>query len=237
MQKKIKLLSSATVATLVMAAALCTSTQTAEANPLTNCWRGLTAKIGGLELSNPFKSKSNSTTKVTTSSGSGLLSRVRGVFGRSSSSKNNPSNGSGQETTYAEVIRAKNPGNPQTEHQKKMKESLYENFGGSSSEHYADLKDLGEGSGVILGGKDKVVYTTLKTTSTQAGDGSKLTVKAQIHHDGEGNSSGNKPVRKKVHFGDNVTTSNHNPSFESNETDQGHTGVKALIDRFNKTQF
>ena len=237
MQKKIKLLSSATVATLVMAAALCTSTQTAEANPLTNCWRGLTAKIGGLELSNPFKSKSSSTTKVTTSSGSGLLNRLKGVFGRNSSSKNTTSNGSGQETTYAEIIRGNNPGNPQTEHQKKMKESLYENFGGSSSGHYADLKDLGEGSGVILGRNDKVTYTKVKTTSTQTSSGSKLSVKAQVHHEGEGNSSGNKPVRKKVHFGDNVTTSNHNPSFESNETDQGHTGVKALINKFNQTQF
>src|SRR5699024_717816 len=119
MQKKIKLLSSATVATLVMAAALFTSTQTAEANPLTNCWRGLTAKIGGLEISNPFKSKSSSTTKVNTSSGSGLLSRVRGMFGGNSSSKNNPSNGSGQETTYAQVIKSKNPGNSQTEQQKR----------------------------------------------------------------------------------------------------------------------
>ena len=237
MQKKIKLLSSATVATLVMAAALCTSTQTAEANPLTNCWRGLTAKIGGLELSNPFKSKSSSTTKVTTSSGSGLLNRLKGVFGRNSSSKNTTSNGSGQETTYAEVIRAKNPGNPQTEHQKKMKESLYENFGGSSSGHYADLKDLGEGSGVILGKNDKVTYTKVKTTSTQTSSGSKLTIQAQVHHEGEGNSSGNKPVRKKVHFGDNVTTSNHNPSFESNETTEGPTGVKALINKFNQTQF
>ena len=237
MQKKIKLLSSATVATLVMAAALCTSTQTAEANPLTNCWRGLTAKIGGLELSNPFKSKSSSTTKVTTSSGSGLLNRLKGVFGRNSSSKNTTSNGSGQETTYAEVIRAKNPGNPQTEHQKKMKESLYENFGGSSSGHYADLKDLGEGSGVILGRNDKVTYTKVKTTSTQTSSGSKLTIQAQVHHEGEGNSSGNKPVRKKVHFGDNVTTSNHNPSFESNETTEGPTGVKALINKFNQTQF
>ena len=237
MQKKIKLLSSATVATLVMAAALCTSTQTAEANPFTNCWRGLTAKIGGLELSNPFKSKSNSTTKVTTSSGSGLLSRVRGVFGRSSSSKNNPSNGSGQETTYAQIIKSQNPGNSQTDQQKKMQQSLYENFGGSSSGHYADLKDLGEGSGVILGGKDKVVYTTLKTTSTQTGDGSKLTVKAQVHHEGEGNSSGNKPVRKKVRFGDNVKTGNYNPNFESNETTEGPTGVKALINKFNQTQF
>ena len=237
MQKKIKLLSSATVATLVMAAALCTSTQTAEANPLTNCWRGITSRIGKLEIKNPFKSISSSTTKVTTSSGSGLLSRMRNMFGGNSSSKNNTSNGSGQETTYAQVIKSQNPGNSQTDQQKKMQQSLYENFGGSSSGHYADLKDLGESSGVILGGKDKVVYTTLKTTSTQAGDGSKLTVKAQVHHDGEGNSSGNKPVRKKVHFGNNVTTGNHNPSFESNETDQGHTGVKALIDRFNKTQF
>ena len=240
MQKKIKLLSSATVATLVMAAALCTSTQTAEANPLTNCWRGLTSKIGGLKLSNPFKSASSSTTKVTTttsSSGSGLLSRVRGVFGRNSSSKNTTSNGSGQETTYAEVIRGKNPGNPQTEQQKSMKESLYENFGGSSSGHYADLKDLGEGSGVILGRNDKVTYTKVKTTSTQTSSGSKLTIQAQVHHEGEGNSSGNKPVRKKVHFGNNVTTGNHNPSFESNETDQGHTGVKALINKFNQTQF
>ena len=239
MQKKIKLLSSATVATLVMAAALCTNTQNAEANPLTNCWRGLTAKIGGLKLSNPFKSASSSTTKVTTtssSSGSGLLSRVRGVFGRSSSSKNNPSNGSGQETTYAEVIKSQSPRNPQTEQQKKMQKSLYENFGGSSSAHYADLKDLGESSGVILGGKDKVVYTTVKTTSTQTGDGSKLTVKAQVHHDGEGNSSGSKPVRKKVHFGDNVTTSNYNPNFESNET-ENPTSVKDLIAKFNQTQF
>ena len=237
MQKKIKLLSSATVATLVMAAALCTSTQTAEANPFTNCWRGLTAKIGGLELSNPFKSKSNSTTKVTTSSGSGLLSRVRGVFGRSSSSKNNPSNGSGQETTYAQIIKSQNPGNSQTDQQKKMQQSLYENFGGSSSGHYADLKDLGEGSGVILGRNDKVTYTKVKTTSTQTSSGSKLTIQAQVHHEGEGNSSGNKPVRKKVHFGDNVTTSNHNPSFESNETTEGPTGVKALINKFNQTQF
>lgn len=237
MQKKIKLLSSATVATLVMAAALCTSTQTAEANPFTNCWRGLTAKIGGLELSNPFKSKSSSTTKVTTSSSSGLLSRMRNMFGGNNSSKNNPSNGSGQETTYAQVIKSRNSGNPQTEQQKKMKQSLYENFGGSSSGHYADLQDLGESSGVILGGKDKVVYTTVKTTSTQTGDGSKLTVKAQVHHDGEGNSSGSKPVRKKVHFGDNVTTSNHNPSFESDETTEGPTSVKDLITRFNQTQF
>ena len=237
MQKKIKLLSSATVATLVMAAALCTNTQTAEANPLTNCWRGLTAKIGGLEISNPFKSKSSSTTKVNTSSGSGLLNRMRNMFGGNSSSKNNPSNGSGQETTYAQVIKSQNPGNSQTEQQKKMKQSLYENFGGSSSGHYADLKDLGESSGVILGGKDKVVYTTVKTTSTQTGDGSKLTVKAQVHHDGEGNSSGSKPVRKKVHFGDNVTTSNYNPNFESNETTEGPTGVKALINKFNQTQF
>lgn len=237
MQKKIKLLSSATVATLVMAAALCTSTQTAEANPLTNCWRGLTAKIGGLELSNPFKSKSSSTTKVTTSSSSGLLSRMRNVFGGNSSSKNNTSNGSGQETTYAQIIRGKNPGNSQTDQQKKMQESLYEDFGGSSSGHYADLKDLGGGSGVIFGGNDKVIYTKVKTTSTQTGDGSKLTVKAQVHHEGEGNSSGNKPVRKKVHFDNNVKTSNNNPSFESNETDQGPTGVKALIDKFNQTQF
>ncbi|OAT89135.1 hypothetical protein [Candidatus Arthromitus sp. SFB-turkey] len=237
MQKKIKLLSSATVATLVMAAALCTSTQTAEANPLTNCWRGLTAKIGGLELSNPFKSKSSSTTKVNTSSGSRLLSRVRGMFGGNSSSKNNPSNGSGQETTYAQVIKSKNPGNSQTEQQKRLQESLYENFGGNSSGHYADLKDLGEGSGVILGGNNKVTYTKVKTTSTQTSSGSKLTIQAQVHHEGEGNSSGNKPVRKKVHFGDNVTTSNYNPSFESNETDQGHTGVKALINKFNQTQF
>ena len=237
MQKKIKLLSSATVATLVMAAALCTSTQTAEANPLTNCWRGLTAKIGGLELSNPFKSKSSSTTKVTTSSGSGLLNRLKGVFGRNSSSKNTTSNGSGQETTYAEIIRGNNPGNSQTEQQKRMQKSLYESFGGSSSGHYAELKDLGEGSGIILGGNDKVTYTKVKTTSTQTSSGSKLSVKAQVHHEGEGNSSGNKPVRKKVHFGDNVTTSNHNPSFESNETDQGHTGVKALINKFNQTQF
>lgn len=238
MQKKIKLLSSATVATLVMAAALCTSTQTAEANPFTNCWRGLTAKIGGLELSNPFKSKSSSTTKVTTtSSGSGLLNRLKGVFGGSSSSKNNTSNDSGQETTYAKIIKSKNPGNPQTEQQKKMQQSLYENFGGSSSGHYADLKDLGEGSGAIFGGNDKVIYTKVKTTSTQTGDGSKLTVKAQVHHDGEGNSSGSKPVRRKVHFGDNVTTSNHNPSFESDETNKGPANVKALIDRFNKTQF
>lgn len=237
MQKKIKLLSSATVATLVMAAALCTSTQTAEANPLTNCWRGLTAKIGGLKLSNPFKSSSSSTTKVTTSSGSGLLSRMKGVLGGNSSSKNNPSNGSGQETTYAEIIKSQNPGNPQTEQQKKMQASLYENFGGNSSGHYADLKGLGEGSGVIFGGNDKVIYAKVKTTSTQTGDGSKVTVKAQVHHDGEGNSSGNKPVRKKVHFDNNVTTGNHNPSFESNETDQGHTGVKALINKFNQTQF
>lgn len=237
MQKKIKLLSSATVATLVMAAALCTSTQTAEANPLTNCWRGLTAKIGGLKLSNPFKSSSSSTTKVTTSSGSGLLGRVRGVFGGNNSSKNSTSNDSNQETTYAQIIKSQNPGNPQTDQQKKMQKSLYENFGGSSSGHYADLKDLGEGSGVILGGNDKVTYTKVKTTSTQTSDGSKLTIQAQVHHEGEGNSSGNKPVRKKVHFGNNVTTSNYNPNFESNETDQGHTGVKALIDRFNKTQF
>ena len=237
MQKKIKLLSSATVATLVMAAALCTSTQTAEANPLTNCWRGLTAKIGGLEISNPFKSKSSSTTKVNTSSGSGLLNRMRNMFGGNSSSKNNPSNGSGQETTYAQIIKSQNPGNSQTDQQKKMQQSLYENFGGSSSGHYADLKDLGEGSGVILGRNDKVTYTKVKTTSTQTSSGSKLTIQAQVHHEGEGNSSGNKPVRKKVHFDNNVTTSNHNPSFESNETDQGHTGVKALIDRFNKTQF
>lgn len=237
MQKKIKLLSSATVATLVMAAALCTSTQTAEANPLTNCWRGLTAKIGGLELSNPFKSKSSSTPKVTTSSGSGLLSRMRNMFGGNSSSKNNPSNGSGQETTYAQVIKSQNPGNSQTEQQKKMKQSLYENFGGSSSGHYADLKDLGEGSGVVFGGNDKVIYTKVKTTSTQTGDGSKLTIQAQVHHEGEGNSSGNKPVRKKVHFDNNVTTGNHNPSFESNETTEGPTGVKALINKFNQTQF
>ena len=237
MQKKIKLLSSATVATLVMAAALCTSTQTAEANPLTNCWRGLTSRIGKLEIKNPFKSISSSTTKVTTSSGSGLLSRMRGVFGGNNSSKNNPSNGSGQETTYAQVIRGKNPENSQTEQQKRLQESLYENFGGNISVHYADLQDLGEGSGVILGGNNKVTYTKVKTTSTQTSSGSKLSVKAQVHHEGEGNSSGNKPVRKKVHFGDNVTTSNHNPSFESNETDQGHTGVKALIDKFNQTQF
>ena len=237
MQKKIKLLSSATVATLVMAAALCTSTQTAEANPLTNCWRGLTAKIGGLELSNPFKSKSSSTTKVNTSSGSGLLSRMRNMFGGNSSSKNNPSNGSGQETTYAQIIKSQNPGNSQTDQQKKMQQSLYENFGGSSSGHYADLKDLGEGSGVIFGGNDKVIYTKVKTTSTQTGDGSKLTIQAQVHHEGEGNSSGNKPVRKKVHFDNNVTTGNHNPSFESNETTEGPTGVKALINKFNKTQF
>ena len=237
MQKKIKLLSSATVATLVMAAALCTSTQTAEANPLTNCWRGLTAKIGGLEISNPFKSKSSSTTKVNTSSGSGLLSRMRNMFGGNSSSKNNPSNGSGQETTYAQVIKSQNPGNSQTEQQKKMKQSLYENFGGSSSGHYADLKDLGEGSGVVFGGNDKVIYTKVKTTSTQTGDGSKLTIQAQVHHEGEGNSSGNKPVRKKVHFDNNVTTGNHNPSFESNETTEGPTGVKALINKFNQTQF
>lgn len=221
-----------------MAAALCTSTQTAEANPLTNCWRGIKTRIGGIEISNPFKSTSSSTTKVTTtSSGSGLLNRLKGVFGKSSSSKNNTSNGSGQETTYAQIIKSKNPGNPQTEQQKKMRESLYEDFGGNSSGHYADLKDLGESSGVILGGKDKVVYTTVKTTSTQTGDGSKLTVKAQVHHDGEGNSSGSKPVRKKVHFGDNVTTSNYNPNFESNETTEGPTGVKALIDKFNQTQF
>ena len=237
MQKKIKLLSSATVATLVMAAALCTSTQTAEANPLTNCWRGLTAKIGGLEISNPFKSKSSSTTKVNTSSGSGLLSRMRNMFGGNSSSKNNPSNGSGQETTYAQIIKSQNPGNSQTEQQKRMQKSLYESFGGSSSGHYAELKDLGEGSGIILGGNDKVTYTKVKTTSTQTSSGSKLSVKAQIHHEGEGNSSGNKPVRKKVHFDNNVTTGNHNPSFESNETDQGHTGVKALINKFNQTQF
>lgn len=237
MQKKIKLLSSATVATLVMAAALCTNTQTAEANPLTNCWRGITSRIGKLEIKNPFKSISSSTTKVTTSSGSGLLSRMRNMFGGNSSSKNNTSNGSGQETTYAQVIKSQNPGNSQTDQQKKMQQSLYENFGGSSSGHYADLKDLGESSGVILGGKDKVVYTTVKTTSTQTGDGSKLTVKAQVHHDGEGNSSGSKPVRKKVHFGDNVTTSNYNPNFESNETTEGPTGVKALINKFNQTQF
>lgn len=241
MQKKIKLLSSATVATLVMAAALCTSTQTAEANPFTNCWRGLTAKIGGLELSNPFKSKSSSTTKVTTTSTSssnrGLLNRLKGVFSGNSSSKNNPSNGSGQETTYAEVIKSQSPRNPQTDQQKKMQASLYENFGDSSSAHYADLKGLGEGSGVILGGKDKVTYTKVKTTSTQTGDGSKLTIQAQVHHDGEGNSSGSKPVRRKVHFGDAVTTSNHNPSFESNETTEGPTGVKALINKFNQTQF
>ena len=149
-----------------MAAALCTSTQTAEANPFTNCWRGLTAKIGGLEISNPFKSKSSSTTKVNTSSGSGLLSRMRNMFGGNSSSKNNPSNGSGQETTYAQIIKSQNPGNSQTDQQKKMQQSLYENFGGSSSEHYADLKDLGEGSGVILGRNDKVTYTKIKTTST-----------------------------------------------------------------------
>lgn len=237
MQKKIKLLSSATVATLVMAAALCTSTQTAEANPLTNCWRGLTSRIGKLEIKNPFKSISSSTTKVTTSSGSGLLSRMRGVFGGNNSSKNNPSNGSGQETTYAQVIKSQNPGNSQTEQQKKMKQSLYENFGGSSSGHYADLKDLGEGSGVVFGGNDKVIYTKVKTTSTQTGDGSKLTIQAQVHHEGEGNSSGNKPVRKKVHFDNNVTTGNHNPSFESNETTEGPTGVKALINKFNQTQF
>ncbi|HJD00563.1 MAG TPA: hypothetical protein H9923_06485 [Candidatus Dwaynia gallinarum] len=236
MQKKIKLLSSATVATLVMAAALCTSTQTAEANPLTNCWRGLTAKIGGLEISNPFKSKSSSTTKVNTSSGSGLLSRMRNMFGGNSSSKNNPSNGSGQETTYAQIIKSQNPGNSQTDQQKKMQQSLYENFGGSSSGHYADLKDLGEGSGVVFGGNDKVIYTKVKTTSTQTGDGSKLTVKAQVHHDGEGNSSGNKPVRKKVRLGDNVTTSNYNPNFESNET-ENPTSVKNLIAKFNQTQF
>lgn len=237
MQKKIKLLSSATVATLVMAAALCTNTQTAEANPFTNCWRGLKARIGGVQISNPFKSSSSSTTKVTTSSSSGLLGRMRNMFGGNSSSKNTTSNGSGQETTYAEIIRGNNPGNSQTEQQKRMQESLYEDFGGSSSGHYADLKDLGESSGVILGGKDKVVYTKVKTTSTQTGDGSKLTVKAQVHHDGEGNSSGSKPVRKKVHFGDNVTTSNYNPSFESDETNKGPANVKALIDRFNKTQF
>ena len=237
MQKKIKLLSSATVATLVMAAALCTSTQTAEANPLTNCWRGLTAKIGGLELSNPFKSKSSSTTKVNTSSGSGLLNRMRNMFGGNSSSKNNTSNGSGQETTYAQVIKSRNSGNPQTEQQKKMRESLYENFGDSSSGHYADLKDLGEGSGVILGRNDKVTYTKVKTTSTQTSSGSKLTIQAQVHHEGEGNSSGNKPVRKKVRFGDNVKTGNYNPNFESNETTEGPTGVKALINKFNQTQF
>ena len=238
MQKKIKLLSSATVATLVMAAALCTSTQTAEANPLTNCWRGIKTRIGGIEISNPFKSTSSSTTKVTTtSSGSGLLNRLKGVFGGNSSSKNNPSNGSGQETTYAQVIRGKNPGNPQTEQQKRLQESLYENFGGNISVHYADLQDLGEGSGVILGGNNKVTYTKVKTTSTQTSSGSKLTIQAQVHHEGEGNSSGNKPVRKKVHFDNNVTTSNHNPSFESNETDQGPTGVKALINKFNQTQF
>ena len=237
MQKKIKLLSSATVATLVMAAALCTSTQTAEANPLTNCWRGLTAKIGGLEISNPFKSKSSSTTKVNTSSGSGLLNRMRNMFGGNSSSKNNPSNGSGQETTYAQVIKSQNHGNSQTEQQKKMKQSLYENFGGSSSGHYADLKDLGEGSGVILGRNDKVTYTKVKTTSTQTSSGSKLTIQAQVHHEGEGNSSGNKPVRKKVRFGDNVKTGNYNPNFESNETTEGPTGVKALINKFNQTQF
>ena len=237
MQKKIKLLSSATVATLVMAAALCTSTQTAEANPLTNCWRGLTAKIGGLELSNPFKSKSSSTTKVTTSSGSGLLSRMRNMFGGNSSSKNNPSNGSGQETTYAQIIKSQNPGNSQTEKQKKMQSSLYENFGGNSSEHYAELKDLGESSGIILGGNDKVTYTKVKTTSTQTSSGSKLTIQAQVHHEGEGNSSGNKPVRKKVRFGDNVKTGNYNPNFESNETTEGPTGVKALINKFNQTQF
>lgn len=237
MQKKIKLLSSATVATLVMAAALCTSTQTAEANPLTNCWRGLTAKIGGLEISNPFKSKSSSTTKVNTSSGSGLLNRMRNMFGGNSSSKNNPSNGSGQETTYAQIIKSQNPGNSQTDQQKKMQQSLYENFGGSSSGHYADLKDLGEGSGVILGRNDKVTYTKVKTTSTQTSSGSKLTIQAQVHHEGEGNSSGNKPVRKKVRFGDNVKTGNYNPNFESNETTEGPTGVKALINKFNQTQF
>lgn len=238
MQKKIKLLSSATVATLVMAAALCTSTQTAEANPLTNCWRGIKTRIGGIEISNPFKSTSSSTTKVTTtSSDSGLLNRLKGVFGRSSSSKNNTSNGSGQETTYAEIIRSQNPGNPQTEQQKKMQASLYENFGGSSSGHYADLKDLGEGSGVIFGGNDKVTYTKVKTTSTQTSNGSKLTIQAQVHHEGEGNSSGNKPVRKKVHFSDNTTTGNYNPSFESDETNQGPTNVKDLIARFNQTQF
>ena len=240
MQKKIKLLSSATVATLVMAAAFCTNIQTAEANPFTNCWRGLTAKIGGLELSNPFKSKSSSTTKVTTTSTSssnrGLLNRLKGVFSGNSSSKNNPSNGSGQETTYAQIIKSENPGNSQTDQQKKMQQSLYENFGGSSSGHYADLKDLGEGSGVVFGGNDKVIYTKVKTTSTQTGDGSKLTIQAQVHHEGEGNSSGNKPVRKKVRF-DNVTIGNHNPSFESNETTEGPTGVKALIDKFNQTQF
>lgn len=237
MQKKIKLLSSATVATLVMAAALCTSTQTAEANPLTNCWRGLTAKIGGLEISNPFKSKSSSTTKVNTSSGSGLLSRMRNMFGGNSSSKNNPSNGSGQETTYAQIIKSQNPGNSQTDQQKKMQQSLYENFGGSSSGHYAELKDLGEGSGVVFGGNDKVIYTKVKTTSTQTSSGSKLTIQAQVHHEGEGNSSGNKPVRKKVHFDNNVTTGNHNPSFESDETNKGPANVKALINKFNQTQF
>ena len=237
MQKKIKLLSSATVATLVMAAALCTSTQTAEANPLTNCWRGFTSRIGKLEIKNPFKSISSSTTKVTTSSGSGLLSRMRNMFGGNSSSKNNPSNGSGQETTYAQVIKSQNPGNSQTEQQKKMQQSLYENFGGNSSGHYAELKDLGEGSGIILGGNDKVTYTKVKTTSTQTSSGSKLSVKAQIHHEGEGNSSGNKPVRKKVRFGDNVKTGNYNPNFESNETTEGPTGVKALINKFNQTQF
>lgn len=237
MQKKIKLLSSATVATLVMAAALCTNTQTAEANPLTNCWRGLTSRISGLEIKNPFRSSSSSTTKVTTtSSGSGLLNRLKGVFGRNSSSKNTTSNGSGQETTYAEIIRGNNPGNSQTEQQKRMQQSLYENFGGNSSVHYADLQDLGEGSGVIFGGKNKVTYTKVKTTSTQTSSGSKLSVKAQVHHEGEGNSSGNKPVRKKVHFSNTVTTSNHNPNFESNET-ENPTSVKALIDRFNKTQF
>ena len=237
MQKKIKLLSSATVATLVMAAALCTSTQTAEANPLTNCWRGFTSRIGKLEIKNPFKSISSSTTKVTTSSGSGLLSRMRNMFGGNSSSKNNPSNGSGQETTYAQVIKSQNPGNSQTEQQKKMQQSLYENFGGNSSGHYAELKDLGEGSGIILGGNDKVTYTKVKTTSTQTSSGSKLSVKAQIHHEGEGNSSGNKPVRKKVRFGDNVKTGNYNPNFESNETTEGPTGVKALINKFNQTKF
>ena len=162
---------------------------------------------------------------------------MRNMFGGNSSSKNNPSNGSGQETTYAQVIKSQNPGNSQTEQQKKMKQSLYENFGGSSSGHYADLKDLGEGSGVVFGGNDKVIYTKVKTTSTQTGDGSKLTIQAQVHHEGEGNSSGNKPVRKKVHFDNNVTTGNHNPSFESNETTEGPTGVKALINKFNQTQF
>ena len=220
-----------------MAAALCTSTQTAEANPLTNCWRGFTSRIGKLEIKNPFKSISSSTTKVTTSSGSGLLSRMRNMFGGNSSSKNNPSNGSGQETTYAQVIKSQNPGNSQTEQQKKMQQSLYENFGGNSSGHYAELKDLGEGSGIILGGNDKVTYTKVKTTSTQTSSGSKLSVKAQVHHEGEGNSSGNKPVRKKVRFGDNVKTGNYNPNFESNETTEGPTGVKALINKFNQTQF